>query len=736
MLPQGWDRRTTVLLTFALLFVISTKLAPAQIVDFQNERVPMVEIHDLWRFHTGDDPDGKLGWAKPDFDDSSWKLLRSDQFWDEKGYAGYSGMAWYPFQVVLPANHPPLALYIPEIGTSYQVFAGGRLIGQFGGLPPHERVYFWHPGGSIGQAPALGQTMPIPVAIVEGKRTLVVAIRVWEWPAWASFYDPSFEAFSIGDASLMNGLRLHRRNYEFWFLSAENALLLVYLLAALAGLGLFLLRPGEGEYLWFAAAELLYAAECASNVYPVFRPVWLQGYEALGGLLTLIQAICLSMFFVTFLKQPRGWPFWSAIGSALFGALMFAPIVMEWMSFSTWIPVIYLAWIPFIACQILLLSVAARRGSMDARLLLGPFGLQYGAVLGFGLLFGIQAFGHGGSLIAFWVGNWDHIFKWPFPISVPNIADFLMQISILAILVLRFARTRRDEERFKSEFEAARTVQQVLIPEEIPAIPGLTLECVYKPFSQVGGDFFQIIPVPSPEVPHVALSEGAGAGYPQSGSRPLNPGPNHEGFSPGPPDSQPTSALIVIGDVSGKGMPAAMAVSLLVGAVRTLAHFTQSPGEILTAMNLRMLGRSKDGFTTCLVLRLDPDGTATVANAGHLAPYLGCNELPFEAGLPLGLAAQAEYTESTFRLETGETLTLVTDGIAEARAKTGELFGFERTASIAILSAQHIAATAQAFGQQDDITVLKIHRRPALVTAEALAGALGQGLLEVGGAPS
>jgi serine phosphatase RsbU (regulator of sigma subunit) len=260
------------------------------------------------------------------------------------------------------------------------------------------------------------------------------------------------------------------------------------------------------------------------------------------------------------------------------------------------------------------------------------------------------------------------LFNWPFPVSVLDVTNLFMQLSILAILLMRFVRARRNEQNMASELEAARTVQQVLIPEEIPAIPGLAIECIYKPAGQVGGDFFQILPTPN------------------------------------------NGALIVIGDVSGKGMPAAMAVSLLVGTVRTLAHCTQRPGEILTAMNQRMLGRSKDGFTTCLVLRLDADGAATVANAGHLAPYLGCTEVPVESGLPLGLAAQAEYTESSFQFDTGEQLALLTDGVAEARAKTGELFGFERTASIATLSANHIAATAAAFGQQDDITVLKIRR--------------------------
>src|ERR1019366_9210907 len=143
--------------------------------------------------------------------------------------------------VALPASHPPLALFIPEIGTSYQVFAGGQLIGQFGGLPPHERVY-WSPDGWASRTPALGQIMPIPAGIADRKGSLVIAIRVWQWHDWASLYKPMFEAFSIGDASLMDGLGPHRSNYYFWSLSSQNALLLVYLLAALAGLGLFLLR--------------------------------------------------------------------------------------------------------------------------------------------------------------------------------------------------------------------------------------------------------------------------------------------------------------------------------------------------------------------------------------------------------------------------------------------------------------------------------------------------------------
>jgi serine phosphatase RsbU (regulator of sigma subunit) len=221
------------------------------------------------------------------------------------------------------------------------------------------------------------------------------------------------------------------------------------------------------------------------------------------------------------------------------------------------------------------------------------------------------------------------------------------------------------------EYRNARAVQQVLIPDEIPAIPGFNIQSVYKPFGEVGGDFFQILP----------LKNGG--------------------------------LLAVIGDVSGKGMPAAMTVSLLVGTVRTLAHFVESPGEILAAMNVRMLGRSQGGFTTCLVLRVDAEGAIAVANAGHIAPYLDGRELTIENGLPLGLAANTTYSESTFQLAEGGQITLLTDGVVEARDSSGSLFGFERTAALSAEPAETVAASAQQFGQDDDITVLTVTRQKA-----------------------
>ena len=105
--------------------------------NFDRDREPIASLNGVWRFHPGDDPDGKLGWAKPDFDDSSWPLLRSNTGWGEQGYKGYSGFAWYRFKVLLPNEQGPWAISLPRLLTSYQVFADNRLIGQFGGMPPH-----------------------------------------------------------------------------------------------------------------------------------------------------------------------------------------------------------------------------------------------------------------------------------------------------------------------------------------------------------------------------------------------------------------------------------------------------------------------------------------------------------------------------------------------------------------------------------------------------------------------
>jgi serine phosphatase RsbU (regulator of sigma subunit) len=276
---------------------------------------------------------------------------------------------------------------------------------------------------------------------------------------------------------------------------------------------------------------------------------------------------------------------------------------------------------------------------------------------------------------ATWVGRYVQLFigftDWPFPLGTYQTTGIAVQLALFTILLFRFVRTRSDEERYKTELEAARTVQQVLVPDEIPTIPGFALASVYKPAGQVGGDFFQIIPIANGGV------------------------------------------LVAIGDARGKGMPAAMTVALLVGTLRTLAHYTQKPSEILAAMNQRMLARSSGGFTTCLVLTVSAAGTLTAANAGHIAPYVNGRELTLSNGLPLGLSPHEQYAESVFSLAADEQLTLMTDGVVEARATDGELLGFDRVKAMATQSADSIAQAAQDFGQDDDITVMTLRFAPA-----------------------
>jgi serine phosphatase RsbU (regulator of sigma subunit) len=216
-------------------------------------------------------------------------------------------------------------------------------------------------------------------------------------------------------------------------------------------------------------------------------------------------------------------------------------------------------------------------------------------------------------------------------------------------------------------------LQQVLIPERPPDLPGYSISTAYHPALEVGGDFFQIIPL-----------DGACTG----------------------------STLIILGDVSGKGLRAAMAVSLIVGAVRTLAENTCGPAQILAGLSRRLYGRLQGGFATCLAMRVDADGTSIVASAGHPAPYLNDRELKLPGALPLGIDPSITYEEITVHLHDGDRYTLYTDGLLEARAKSGEIFSFERLQALLATAPDSSTASAAAidFGQEDDITVLTLKR--------------------------
>jgi serine phosphatase RsbU (regulator of sigma subunit) len=207
-----------------------------------------------------------------------------------------------------------------------------------------------------------------------------------------------------------------------------------------------------------------------------------------------------------------------------------------------------------------------------------------------------------------------------------------------------------------------------LLPEAIETVPGFRIESVYQPAQQVGGDFFQVLP-------------------------------DKEG-----------GLLLVMGDVAGKGLPAAMLVSVLVGAFRGIAEFTRDPSQILANLNERLVGRAGAGFSTALVARITAGGSVAIANAGHLSPYLDGTELELPGALPLGIQPGVSYEATEFALRAGSRLTFVSDGVVEAQNAQSELFGFQRTREISTHPAAQIAQAAARFGQEDDITVITIER--------------------------
>ena len=160
--------------------------------------------------------------------------------------------------------------------------------------------------------------------------------------------------------------------------------------------------------------------------------------------------------------------------------------------------------------------------------------------------------------------------------------------------------------------------------------------------------------------------------------------------------------------------------AVAVGALRSLADEELDPAAALARLNNVLLRTENAGFVTCLCLVLTADGEILLSNAGHLAPYLDGRELPLEAGLPLGIVPGIEYAQADFQLPDQARITLLSDGVIEARSHTGELFGFDRTSEISLLPASEIAAIAHRFGQEDDITVITLNwHTPQIISLPA-----------------
>jgi serine phosphatase RsbU (regulator of sigma subunit) len=242
----------------------------------------------------------------------------------------------------------------------------------------------------------------------------------------------------------------------------------------------------------------------------------------------------------------------------------------------------------------------------------------------------------------------------------------------------------RKRERIEQELRIAQIIQQQFLPKSVPDLPSWHVAAFYRPARTVGGDFYDFIPLPDGRV------------------------------------------MFVVGDVTDKGIPAALVMASTHALLRGAAPRLISPGTVLAQVNdLLCADIPAHMFVTCLALVLDPvSGKVEFANAGHDVPYVrtagGVAELRAR-GMPLGLMPGMEYEEKTFQFEPGDCALLHSDGLAEAHAPDREMFGFPRVAELAgrgpsgeelidLCLTELAAFTGPEAEQEDDITLVCLER--------------------------
>jgi serine phosphatase RsbU (regulator of sigma subunit)/predicted ester cyclase len=248
-----------------------------------------------------------------------------------------------------------------------------------------------------------------------------------------------------------------------------------------------------------------------------------------------------------------------------------------------------------------------------------------------------------------------------------------------------------ERARIEQELRVARRIQQASLPPEVPELEGWQITPYYQPAREVGGDFYDFHP----------LSEGR--------------------------------LGLVVGDATGKGVPAALVMSTTLGMLQAVSEAldsSSSPGEVLVRVNETLLSRIPPNmFVTCFYAILEPEsGSLTYANAGHDLPYLHRNGEAEELrarGMPLGLMPGRGYEEKKTILEAGKSALFYSDGLVEAHDPKGEMFGFPRLRALVaehaperslgdFLMEELYSFVGEGWEQEDDITLLTLKRSASL----------------------
>ena len=630
----------------------------------------MVELGGPWQFHLGDD----LHWAQPEVNDATgqngWETILPDRPWGAQRHYAYAGFAWYRLHLHIttaPGLKSSIQVLLPQVSDVCDVYWNGSLIGHFGTLPPH----------------ASWPAVSVPTAFtLNGSLDGTLALRVWKGPLGSS--SPG-EIGGLGATPLVGDADSIRRSMGDWehdFLLAtlyQDVLDVLYFAVALAAFLLWLRRRGEMPLLWFSIFAVCPAIW--TSIFTMRMPV----SSALGVFIVqmLWQLRNVALWFLLIdmldLRDRRGLLRWARIlavislTAAFFdGCLNYIPESLLSVHAGAWIDGILTVIVEPSDLYLLVLAGFGFRKKLDLARSIVALSASLSQLLSVATATAQQ-----GQRFTHWTlaqKLYSPLFHLgPVYFTAQMLVDLVLFLSILYAVYSYVRDQQARKTSLEQELESARELQAVLIPEKPPSIPGFTITSAYHPALEVGGDFFQIIPL-----------EGKFSG----------------------------STLIVLGDVSGNGLRAAMAVSLIVGAVRTLAEVTSSPAEILAGLSRRLHGRLQGGFATCLALRLDPGGVFHIASAGHPPPYLNGRECNLPGALPLGIDPAARYEEFQIEIQTGDRCALYTDGLLEARTASGEIFSFERLRELFASGADAARASEAAvhFGQEDDITVLTVTR--------------------------
>jgi len=608
-----------------------------------------IKLDSNWRFHTGDDP----AWANPAFDDSSWDKINLRVPLAEQGLDSYSGYAWYRLRihpVPIPDNGQlALSLLIaPHSVGQLQVFANNVELARTQGMNDAR--------------PTMYQSRPFAVQITQAAPdgTVVIAIRSW---ADASIGRGLVDHATLGDAeSIEEKLALEKARQWDQHVIGEMIVSFFFLCVTVLGATLYLAQRTHFEYLWLSLLCLSVCLRAAVETAYALATMPFSVFAILSPWATWI-FIAVTLEFVLHFTGNH----WRLGVRVMQGAALLLPIT-SMLHFEQVFKYLALA-SQFIFCGLIVVMLfrAWRRGRPEAGVMLLPFFLAATADSS-NILLDFAA--NRQWISQSFASHRFHFGSIEYDTSMITYLVFLG--SLIAVILYRFVHVSQEEQRSAAEIDAARSVQAMLIPTQLPSNKTFSLDSAYLPINGVGGDFFQALPL------------------------------------------KDESMLIVVGDVSGKGLQAAMNASSLVGALRN--ELSHDPATVLAHLNQVMLGVSSGptaSFATCLCARIYPNGQMTIANAGHLSPYRDGREMELAPDLPLGVIPNINYEQATFQLKHGDRLIFLSDGVVEAANPKGELFGFERTQQVSHEPARYIAQTAQRFGQTDDITVVSLYFVPA-----------------------